>query len=101
MEEEAIIVWNFAKETPEDDAIRASFAHQTTSGGGASDPTAIGFHGHQLQFVDLVEAIEHGRSPLVDGLEARKSVEIIQAIYQSSRSQQPVSLPLLSEGGHL
>ncbi len=98
MEEEDIIIWKFAEETPEDDEIRASFINQTATGGGAADPTAIGFHGHQAQFVDLVEAIEQGRPPLVDGQEARKAVEIIQAIYQSSRTQQPVTLPLSAKG---
>ena len=98
LEEGNITVWDFAEETPEDDNIRKDFVNQTPSIGGAADPKAIGIYGHQLQFVDLLAAIEEDRDPFIDGLEARKAVEIIQAIYKSSRIQQPVSLPLPAEG---
>jgi len=49
---------------------------------------------HRLQIVDFLEAIRLGRSPLVDGREGRKAVEIIQAIYVSAAVNKPVSLPL-------
>ena len=55
---------------------------------------AIGFHGHQLQFEDMVHALDEDREPLVDGREARKAVEIILAIYRSAREGRMVDLPL-------
>ena len=58
------------------------------------DPAAISFENHQRQLEDLIEAIEGDRDPLVDGREARKSVEIILAIYRSALEGCPVGLPL-------
>ena len=58
------------------------------------DPMAFSFEGHRRQIKDLVECIHTGRTPLVDGLQARKSVEIIMAIYASAISGQRVNLPL-------
>jgi len=43
---------------------------------------------------DIARAARDGRPPLVSGAEARKSVEIICAIYESARTGRPVTLPL-------
>ena len=48
------------------------------------------FHG--LQFRDFAEAILQNRPPLVDGLEGRKTVALIEAIYQSGREHRPINL---------
>jgi len=61
----------------------------TSSGGGASDPAAIGHHGHKLQFENVIAAIEHGTKPLVDGVEASKAVSLIEAIYRSAETGKP------------
>ena len=94
MEEEDILVWKFEEELPEDEEIRARFSRNTKTGGGASDPSDIGCHGHMFQFLNLIDAIEKKTPLLVDGREARKAVEIIQGIYKSSSSGQAVKLPL-------
>ena len=94
LEEEDLKLWQFAEEESGDSEIREAFLSKTTSGGGASDPGAIGFHGHQLQFEDLCRALASGGSPLVDGREARKSVEIILAVYESDRTGRRIDLPL-------
>ncbi len=44
------------------------------------------------QIADLVESIRAGRRPMVDGYEGRKSVAILQAVYESNRTGQPVPL---------
>lgn len=49
---------------------------------------------HRLQFMDMMAAIREDREPLVNGVEGRKGLEIIQAIYQSARTGKSVSLPL-------
>ena len=49
---------------------------------------------HRLLIEEFAEAIEQNRDPAITGREGRKSIEIIQAIYESSRSGQPVELPL-------
>ena len=53
--------------------------------GGASDPMAISIEGHLAQYRDFVDAIQNNREPMINGIEGRKSLEIVLAIYQSSR----------------
>jgi UDP-N-acetyl-2-amino-2-deoxyglucuronate dehydrogenase len=96
MEEEDLLTWDFQDELPEDTAIREEFSHKNGTGGGASDPAAISFHGHQYQFENMIAAIETGEQLLVDGREARKAVEIIQAIYLSADEKKLIQLPLIS-----
>ena len=90
LEEENLAFWKFRRETPADDDIRRAFAGGTSSGG-ASDPSAIGHHGHRLQFEDIIHAIETGGKPLVDGEEAMKAVSLIEAIYRSAETKRPVA----------
>ena len=73
-------------ETDEDDAIRAQFMQGAEAGLGANDPTAISFYQHQRNFEEVVNAIQEGREPSTGASEARKSVELIQAIYQSAQN---------------
>ncbi len=47
---------------------------------------------HSLQFADFAQAIQENRSPLVDGQEGRKTVALIEAIYQSGREGRPIAL---------
>ena len=53
--------------------------------GGAANPMAISFSGHQRQYEEMIRCVEHGGAPLVDAREARKSVAIILAAYHSAR----------------
>jgi predicted dehydrogenase len=92
LEEEDLKQWRFAEETAEDEAIRKRMAGKTETGGGAGDPAAIGHHGHTLLFNEFTAAIREDRVPLIDGTEGRRSVELIEAIYQSARSGQTVKL---------
>jgi predicted dehydrogenase len=94
MEEEDIVKWDFAKATRRDAALKQAMDGRKSGGGGASDPAAIGHHGHTRQFRDVLEAIAKGRPPAVDGREGRKSVEIILGIYQAAEAGKPVTLPL-------
>ena len=94
MEEEDIVKWDFAEETPEDAKLKEEMAGATQTGGGAADPAAIGHHGHTELFRDVLHAIESGGTPAVDGHEGRRSVEIILAIYQAAEQQSAVALPL-------
>ncbi len=97
IEEEDIKTWDFAKARATDKAIHEAMAKRKSGGGGASDPAAIGHHGHAMQFADFVKAINKGETPAVDGHEGRKAVEIILAIYKSAQSAKPVKLPLKSD----
>jgi predicted dehydrogenase len=54
-------------------------------GGGHGDPKAISTAGHEHHIKDIMEAVSTGRQPFVPCQEARKSVRLITAIYESSR----------------
>lgn len=92
MEEEDIIKWDFATPLDSDEEIRQAMAGRLSGGGGAGDPAAIGHHGHTRQFADVMEAIDQGRKPAIDGYEGRKSVEIICAVYESARLGKTVKI---------
>ena len=92
LEEEDIKQWEFADETAADKTIRESVETLTDTGGGASDPAAIGHHGHTALFEEFVDAINEQRPSALDGHEGRKSVELIRAIYESAASGKTVTL---------
>jgi len=92
LEEETLKTWEFAESAPGDEEIRKKHGAGAESGGGASDPAAISFQGHRRQFEEFTTALDEGRPPLVDGPEAKKAVEIIQAIYTSAKKSKPVQL---------
>jgi predicted dehydrogenase len=96
LEEEDLKVWDFAKPRKQDGEIRDRMARSKSTAGGASDPAAIGHHGHASEYRDFVAAIRQGRPPAIDGSEGRRSVEIVLAIYQSAATGRVVSLPLKS-----
>ncbi len=97
MEEEDIVTWDFAKANRRDDAIKKKMAESTSTGGGASDPSAIGHHGHAQQFRDMIKAIKNDTTPAVDGHEGRKAVEVILGIYKAAETGRVVKLPLKSD----
>jgi UDP-N-acetyl-2-amino-2-deoxyglucuronate dehydrogenase len=48
--------------------------------------------GHQRIIRDFVKAIETGGTPICDGREGRRSVALVEAIYKSAKTRQPVDL---------
>ncbi len=51
-------------------------------------------HYHKLQIEDFLDAVIHGREPLVNGEEGRKVVEIFTAVYRAQRDRRPVKFPV-------
>jgi UDP-N-acetyl-2-amino-2-deoxyglucuronate dehydrogenase len=84
-------VWSFAEARPED-ADRLKPQGLSGIGGGASDPKTIGTEGHRRIYVDFIDAVLADRPSSITGDEARRAVELILAIYQSSREGRPVRL---------
>jgi len=82
--ENSFKVWQFADETEEDKEIRQKYG-EIEGGGGVSDPAAIQFEPHARNFADFIDAIENNRPFGIDGAEARKSVEIVLAIYEAAK----------------
>jgi len=89
--EESFTVWQFAQETDRDEQIRKEFG-PSQSTGGASDPAAIDCLNHKRNFQAFIKALESGEPFEIDPAEARKSVELILAIYESSRRQRLIKL---------
>ena len=91
VEQDDVTLWSFRDEEPGDSEM---LAPKGASTGGAADPKAISHAGHRDQLVDFLRAVDTGTPALVDGREGRKAVEIIRAIYRSSRLGTAVRLPL-------
>lgn len=92
LEEESLIKWSFAKETAKDKRIVAEMLDNTKTGGGASDPKAIGHAAHRELFKDFLKAVASGKPSLVEGTEGRRSVELINAIYKSAKTGKTVRI---------
>ena len=97
IEEEDVKKWEFARMTAKDKKIVAAYQNVTETGGGASDPAAIGHAGHTAQFKDVLKAIKSGDQSFIDGAEGRRSVEVIRAVYKSAATGKSVTLPLKSD----
>ena len=85
LEEEAIKQWDFAKPNKSDAKILEQMDSNVT-GGGAADPTAIGHRAHRDLFASFLQGIKKGTPCSIDGIEGRKSVDLICAIYKSAKS---------------
>ncbi|MEJ7618326.1 MAG: Gfo/Idh/MocA family oxidoreductase [Pyrinomonadaceae bacterium] len=48
--------------------------------------------GHRKIIEDFLGAIKHNARPLCDGREGRRSLALIDAIYRSARTGQPIEL---------
>ncbi len=75
--------WNFKEARSEDAEVLAKYRN--------NPPNVYGF-GHNEYLNKVVESIKEGRSALVDGLEGRKSLELISAIYESVETGKEVFL---------
>jgi UDP-N-acetyl-2-amino-2-deoxyglucuronate dehydrogenase len=87
LQEDSIIKWIIeGKDAPE------GILERETSNKSASNPADFGIEGHIAQITDMVNAIREDRKPLVDQHEGRKPIEIIMAVYESSRTGKLVTL---------
>lgn len=62
--------------------------------GGIADPTTLYTIGHERIIQNMLDAIRYDKPLYCSGIEARKSIEIILAIYQSVQTGQEIKLPL-------
>ncbi len=91
LEEEAIKVWSFDKAMKQDEKVIAE-KNSNSTGGGASDPAAIGHVAHRELFKDFLNAIKRNVTSKIDGCEGRRSVELINAIYRSAKTGKRVTI---------
>jgi UDP-N-acetyl-2-amino-2-deoxyglucuronate dehydrogenase len=76
-------VWNFADVTADDQNIAEKYS--------VNPPNVYGF-GHKEYYDHVVSAIQHDGPNLVDGLEGRRSLELITAIYEAIETGREVQL---------
>jgi len=76
-------VWNFAETKPGDELVMDKYS--------VNPPNVYGF-GHQAYYDHVVDCILNNKQHLVDGLEGRKSLELINAIYESIETGNEVKL---------
>lgn len=91
LEEEALTTWAFESEKPEDADIRSRLSTNAFTGGSA-DPKAINCLGHQRQLEDYSDSIINGHEPFITASEASVPVRLICGIYESARTNRPVTL---------
>jgi UDP-N-acetyl-2-amino-2-deoxyglucuronate dehydrogenase len=85
--------WNFVEPSPEDSTVMELFS--------VNPPNVYGF-GHQAYYQHVVDCLTNQSAALVDGLEGRKSLELITALYESIETGEEVTLhftPKLSRLG--
>jgi predicted dehydrogenase len=76
--------FNFREERPTDAELVASGGKPTTTGGGASaTDVSLDMHGHNIHHI--LTAWAEGKEADTNGVEARKAVAIILAMYESAR----------------
>jgi len=75
--------WIFADPVPGDDEVMKKYS--------VNPPNVYGF-GHQAYYEHAVRSLTEGGPNLVDGLEGRRSLELINAIYESVETGQEVAL---------
>lgn len=78
-----IETWSFTDETAGDVEVKEKYS--------VNPPNVYGF-GHQAYYDHVVDSITSGKNHLVDGLEGRKSLELINAIYESIETGKKVNL---------
>jgi UDP-N-acetyl-2-amino-2-deoxyglucuronate dehydrogenase len=74
---------------PVDDLVTAGQGDLNLS---ASSPIVSDVSGHKRIITDFMRAISGNTTPRCDGLEGRRSVALVNAIYESSRTGLPVDL---------
>ena len=90
--EDELITWQFRQATGEDEAIRQRYSAATQTGGGAADPMAIDYSNHTRNIEAFVNSLDRGEPFMLDGLEARKAVAIIEGIYESAKTGRVVTI---------
>jgi UDP-N-acetyl-2-amino-2-deoxyglucuronate dehydrogenase len=75
--------WAFVEPQPGDESVLEHYSE--------NPPNVYGF-GHQAYYEHIVDCITRDRRQLVDGLEGRRSLELISAIYESAETGREVAL---------
>ena len=64
----------------------------------AASPVVTDVSNHLRIIEDFIDAIRRRRAPVCDGVEGRRSVEVVEAVYRSAREQRRVALSQSRDG---
>lgn len=84
--------WEFVDRRAEDDTVLEEFS--------VNPPNVYGY-GHQAYYEHVIDCLENDKAALVDGLEGRRSLELITAIYESIETGQETTLRFRSRHARL
>jgi len=87
-----IRTWQFVEGQPSDQEVIEKFS--------VNPPNVYGF-GHQAYYEHVVDCLLNHKAALVDGIEGRRSLELVTALYESMASGREVSFPLKVEHSRL
>ena len=90
IEDDRILKWEFEETREEDAELLATTTTESASGAGS--PTQISHKGHLVQIEDMVLALQNDKPLLVDGTQARNTVAVVQAFYESAKTGTPVKI---------
>ena len=87
VENDQVAQWQLRSEDP------CPVKPEQTSFIGGTSSKDIWHLSHKRQIADFIAAIREDREPLVNGIEGRKPLEIVLAVYELARTGKPVQLP--------
>lgn len=87
-----MVTWEFCEPQPGDDEVLDKFS--------VNPPNVYGY-GHQAYYEHVVDCLQNDSAALVDGLEGRRSLELITALYESIETGQDVPLRFRSRHARL
>lgn len=90
IEGDAVKEWNLDAPNPVDQSGERIDASSNPSSGIMEE----WIEAHIEQIEDVLKASEEDREPVLNGVEARRAVELVLAIYRSSDTRQEVTLPM-------
>jgi len=93
-EDQNIVRWAVSEdeETVAEDIEQPQEPSSGKVGQGVSDPRAIDISGHIVYIDDMAKAVMENRDPICTGEDARRSVDLILAIYKSAQTGKEVRL---------
>lgn len=87
-----MVTWEFAEPQDGDDQVLEEFS--------VNPPNVYGY-GHQAYYEHVVDCLNNDTAALVDGLEGRRSLELITALYESIETGRDVPLRFRSRHARL
>lgn len=78
--------WSFADQLDDSEEVKKTYKE---------NPTNVYGYGHNPLYTDVINAIQEDREPYVTAKDGRKALELVLAIYLSSKTKTCIKLPLI------